>query len=283
MNFLYILAEPIAYITRPIYNLVDNYGLTLIIVTILIRLLTIPLTFMSQKSATKTQLLQPEIAKIQQKYKNDKEKMSTELQKLYTKNDINPMGGCLPLIVQMFILFGFINVVYNPLQYILQLTPDQINAIKTSVNASMTTYQVTLCGMPGVEQQIIELGKTPINFDFFGINLTGMLKGNLGDIKMWIFPALAVIATVGTSYMTKKQTSAQMSDSNQSAAGMSNSMMMLMPVMTAYFTYIMPAGMSLYWFISTAVQIVQQYFINIIVKKDTENLLPKGKKKNENH
>lgn len=282
MRFLYILAEPIAYITRPIYNLVDNYGLTLIIVTILIRLLTIPLTFMSQKSATKTQLLQPEIAKIQQKYKNDKEKMSTELQKLYTKNDINPMGGCLPLIVQMFILFGFINVVYNPLQYILQLTPDQIESIKNSVGAGMSTYQVTLCGMAGVKEQIIELGKTPINFNFLGIDLTGMLKGNLGDIKMWIFPALAVIATVITSYMTKKQTSAQ-ADSNQSAAGMSNSMMMIMPVMTAYFTYIMPAGMSLYWFISTAVQIVQQYFINIIVKKDTENTLPKGKKKNESH
>ena len=73
MNFLYIFAEPLAWITRIVYNLVSNYGATLIIVTVLVRLLTIPLTVMSQKSTAKTQLIQPELQKLQQKYKNDKE------------------------------------------------------------------------------------------------------------------------------------------------------------------------------------------------------------------
>ena len=73
MRVLYLLAQPLAFITRPIYELVGNYGLTLIIVTLLIRILTIPLTFASQKSAAKTQMLQPEIQKIQQKYKNDRD------------------------------------------------------------------------------------------------------------------------------------------------------------------------------------------------------------------
>ena len=95
---MYIFAEPLAYLIRPFYHLVKNYGLTLIIVTVLIRLATIPLTVMSQKSTAKTQQLQPQIAEIQKKYKNDKEKMSLEMQKLYTKNKVNPMGGCLPMI-----------------------------------------------------------------------------------------------------------------------------------------------------------------------------------------
>lgn len=275
---MYILAEPLAYIIRPIYNLIQNYGLTLIIVTILIRLASIPLTVMSQKSTAKTQVLQPEIAKLQQKYKNDKEKLSIEMQKLYTKHGVNPMGGCLPLIVQMFVLFGFIRVVYDPLRYILQLSVEQINSIREAVGATATTYQVTLCGMEGVKEQIMALGKTPINFDFLGIDLTQMLKGNEGNIYMWIFPALAVIVTVLTSISSKKQMQNNASG-NEQAASMTNSMMMIMPVMTAYFTYIMPAGMSLYWFISTAVQLVQQSIINKIVKKEVEETTERKEKK----
>lgn len=275
---MYILAEPLAYIIRPIYNLIQNYGLTLIIVTIIIRIISIPLTVMSQKSTAKTQLLQPEILKLQQKYKNDKEKLSIEMQKLYTKHGVNPMGGCLPLIVQMFVLFGFIRVVYDPLRYILQLSVDQINAIREAVGATATTYQVTLCGMEGVKEQIIALGKTPINFDFMGIDLTQMLKGNVGNIHMWIFPVLAVLVTILNSIYSKKQME-KSGQGNEQAASMTNSMMMIMPVMTAYFTYIMPAGMSLYWFISTAVQLVQQVIINKIVKKELEGITERKEKK----
>ncbi len=267
---MYIFAKPLGFIIRPIYGLIQNYGLTLIIVTILIRIATIPLTIMSQKSTTKTQMIQPEMAKIQEKYKNDKQKMSVELQKLYTKHGVNPMGGCLPLIVQMFVLFGFIRVVYDPLQYILQLSKEQISHIMEAVGARVGTYQVTLCGMDKVKDIIVnEFGKTPINFDFFGIDLTQMLKGNESDLLLWIFPVLATLATVASSLLSKKQMAATQS-SNQQAASMGNSMMMIMPVMTAYFTYIMPAGMSLYWFVSTAFQLIQQTVINDLIKKSIE-------------
>lgn len=276
---MYIFAKPLGYIIRPIYELIQNYGLTLIIVTILIRIATIPLTIMSQKSTTKTQMIQPEMAKIQEKYKNDKQKMSTELQKLYTKHGVNPMGGCLPLIVQMFVLFGFIRVVYDPLQYILQLSKEQVSHIMEAVGARVGTYQVTLCGMDKVKEIIVnEFNKTPINFDFFGIDLTQMLKGNEGDWLLWIFPVLATLATVGSSLLSKKQMAATQG-SNQQAASMGNSMMMIMPVMTAYFTYIMPAGMSLYWFVSTAFQLIQQTVINDLIKKSIEKeFASKGKK-----
>lgn len=265
---MYILADPLAFIIRPIYNLINNYGLTLIIVTILIRMLTIPLTVKSQRSMAKTQLIQPELQKLQQKYKNDQQKLSIEMQKLYKKNNVNPMGGCLPLIVQMFILFGFIGVIYNPLQYILQLSKEQIAQITEAVGAKAATYQVTLCGMEGVKEQIIALGKQPINFNFFGIDLTQVLKGHELDYKMWIFPILAVVATVLSGYITKKQTPANSnSQANEQAQSMSNSMLTIMPVMTAMFTYTMPAGMSLYWFVSTAFQILQQTVINTMINK----------------
>jgi len=274
---MYILAEPLAFITRIVYNLIENYGATLIIVTILVRVLTIPLTVMSQKSTSKTQLIQPEMQKIQQKYKNDKDKLAIEMQKLYKKHDVNPMGGCLPLIVQMFVLFGFIRVVYDPLRYILQLSVEQINNIKEVVGASASTYQVTLCGMKGVTEQIISLGKEPINFNFFGIDLTKMLKGNEMDLMMWIFPVLAVLATVASSYVSKKQMS-QNGAGNEQAQSMSNSMMTIMPIMTAFFTYTMPAGMSLYWFVSTAFQLIQQTVITKIIDKKIKQNIPSERK-----
>ena len=266
---MYIFAKPLALIIRPIYELVKDYGLTLIIVTVLIRLITIPLTVMSQKSVAKTQLIQPEIQKIQKKYANDKNKQSIELQKLYQKHQINPLGGCLPLIVQMLVLFGFIRVVYDPLVYILQMSKDQVNAIMSAVGAPKGTYQVTLCGMKGVVEEIIALGKTPIDFDFFGINLTMMPKGNEKDILVWIFPALATIATYISGYITKLQTpqSEPSRTGEVPAPNMSDTMLKIMPIMTAVFTYMMPIGMSLYWFVSTAVQILQQTVINKAINK----------------
>ncbi len=277
---MYILADPLAFIIRPIYNLIQNYGLTLIIVTILIRLITIPLTVMSQKSVAKTQLIQPELLKIQEKYKNDKNKQSIELQKLYQKHNVNPLGGCLPLIVQMLVLFGFIGVIYNPLQYILQISKEQIASISEAVGAKAATYQVTLCGMEGVAEKIIELGKTPINFDFYGIDLTKILRGNEKDLMMWIFPILAVVATYISGYITKKQTPAPQPSRTGEVPppNMSDTMLKIMPLMTAVFTYTMPAGMSLYWFVSTAVQILQQTVINKIINEKVKQEI-EGKRK----
>ena len=272
---MYFLAGPLAFLIRPIYEAIQNYGWTLVIVTVLINLLTIPLTIISQRSMSRTQQLQPLMAELQNKYKNDREKLNTEMQKLYTKYNVNPMSGCFPMIVRLFVLFGFIGVVYNPLRYILQLSADQIasvtEAVKKAAEAAgadvgRLTYQVKICGMPGAAEAIESFGKTPINFNFLGIDLTKMLNENMSDLKIWIIPVLAVAATVLSSVITKKMT-AKNSVGNDQAAAMNNSMTFVMPVMTAYFTFIMPVGMSLYWFTSTVINVAQQIVINIIMKK----------------
>lgn len=272
MDFLYFFAGPIAFITRPIYNLVHNYGLTLIIVTIIVKLLTIPFTIMSQKNVAKTQLIQPELQKLQYKYRNDKNMLSVEMQKLYRKYDVNPLGGCLPLLLQMFILFGFIRVVYDPLTHILQIPSGQI---KELLALGGSGSQVGACGVKEVVDAIKSMGYTPINFDFLGIDLTKMLKGNESDILLWIFPALATITTFLSSYISKKQmekskkeeTNKYRNEQGEQAQNMSNTMMKIMPVLTAFFTYTMPVGMSLYWFVSTAVQLIQQTVLTNVINK----------------
>lgn len=268
---MYILAGPLAMLIRPIYDLIQSYGWTLVIVTVLINILTIPLTIMSQKSTSKTQQVQPLIAELQRKYANDKEKLNTEMQNIYTKYGINPMSGCLPMIIRLLIILGFVGVVYNPLQYILQLSPDQISAIKEAVAATgaKVTYQVQFCGSAEAIDYITKLGKEPINFNFMGIDLTKMLSGNMSDLKIWIIPVLAVLATVGSSFVSKKIMAAS-SPNGQAAGG--NYMLYFMPIMTAYFTYIMPIGMSLYWFTSTIINTGQQIFTSIIMKHNHKEL-----------
>ncbi len=277
MKFLYALAEPLAFIIRPIYEWIGDYGLTLIVVTLLIKIITIPFSIMSQKSTARTQLIQPELQKIQEKYKNDKNMQSIKMQELYKKNNVNPMGGCLPLILQMFILFGFIRVVYDPLTYMLGLTKEQIDTITTALGVEGAVYQVSLCGIEGFAAELAKLGKDMIDFDFFGIDLTMIPKDHWTSITAWIFPALAVIATYISSYVTKKQMEnnkktdkKRTNEAADQAQSMSNSMMTFMPIMTAFFTVTMPVGMSLYWFISTAFQLLQQAFMTKVINKKIE-------------
>ena len=87
------------------YELSGNYGVAIILFTLAVNIILLPLTWKQQKSTTKMQSIQPELKKIQQKYKNDKEKLNMEMMKLYKDNDINPMGGCLPLLIQLPIIF----------------------------------------------------------------------------------------------------------------------------------------------------------------------------------
>ena len=120
-------------------------------------------------------------------------------------------------------------------------------------------------------EDIIALGKKPINFDFLGIDLTRMVKGNETDLLVWIFPVLAVLATIWSAQISKKQMQTANNGANEQAQSMSNSMMTIMPIMTAFFTYTMPIGMSLYWFVSTVAQIIQQAVITKVVNKELEN------------
>ena len=105
------------FIIEHIYNLVSNYGLA-IIITILIKLILIPLNIHSQKAMKKQQKIQPLMAELQKKYANDQEKLQREMMKIYKENNISMTGGCLPMLPQMPILIGLYQVIQKPLSYL---------------------------------------------------------------------------------------------------------------------------------------------------------------------
>lgn len=273
------LQKPLGIFLGWIYSFVDNYGVALIIFTLAIKIILLPLTLKQQKSMIKTQRIQPEIAKLQEKYKNDKNLLSQETMKLYKEYDVSPLGGCLPMILQLFILFALYAVIRKPLTHMLGLSSDTIKAL--TENAKNAGIALTK-GMEqiGVADFLYKKG------DPNGINLDFWKGFNLGDIpsfKVWgtlLVPALAGITTYLSSKVTTWMNPAGKQDKkeekpqrilspeqkkkpgSQNNEGMMKSMTWIMPIFTVWITYTLPMAMGIYWITSNILSVVQTVVMN---------------------
>ena len=113
--FTWIIVQPMGFIIELIYRLIPNYGVAIILFTIIIKLLLLPLGIKSQKSMAKQQKLAPQLAELQKKYANDKEKLNKEMLELYQANGVSPASGCLPMLLQLPIIWGLFQVIQRPL------------------------------------------------------------------------------------------------------------------------------------------------------------------------
>lgn len=107
-----------------IYNLANNYAIAIILFTVVIKLVLLPLTFKQIKQTKKMQELQPKIKELQEKYKNDKEKLNIKMMELYKEYKVNPIGGCLPMLIQLPILFGLFGALRQPEVYVFPNNPE---------------------------------------------------------------------------------------------------------------------------------------------------------------
>lgn len=281
------VADILSFFIKPIYTLVGDYGWTIIIFTILLKLATMPFTVKSQKSMARMQQVQPLINEIQRKYANNREKMQQELMKVYDKYDISPTGGCMPLLLQMVILMGFINIVYRPYTYLLGISKATIASAATELGLESVKFannQLSMVDYPEL-MKMLNLTKDSLDINFLGIDLSKVLSQNMGDWVMWILPVLALAFTILSTVISQKQATRHQSEKQkndpqaQQAAAMSKSMFIMMPLMTAWITYTWPLGCALYWIISTITQIAQQVIINEFVVKKMKPIELKKKKK----
>ena len=289
MQIFDYIAQILSILIRPIYGVVNNYGWTIIIVTIIIKLLTLPFTVKSQKSMAKMQQVQPLISEIQKKYAKNNEKMQAEMMKIYDKYDISPTGGCMPLLVQMIILMGFIQVVYKPVTFILGIPKAAITAAAEELGIQSTQFVSNQLGIFSNPELLNKLGldAASLNFDFLGIDLTKVLKDNLTNPVLWILPILALAFSILSTYVSQKQATNRQNpnakDDAQAAQAqaMTKSMYIMMPLMTIWITFSWPLGCALYWTISTVTQIAQKMFINkfIVDNMDPIDLTKKKTKK----
>lgn len=288
----------IDYIYNFLYNVfgLESIGMTIILFTIFTRILLLPLAFKQQKSMRQMQKLQPEMKKIQDKYKNKKDpesqqKMQMEISQLYQKHGTNPFGGCLPMIVQLPIVWALFSVLRNIPAYIgsvreiyggivhkisgLSGIGLALNQINEEVKPSLANFD------PTVENHVIDLF-TKFTSEQWNLlfekmpELSTLLEGSLSHIHKIYYmlginladnPNLASIGilipilNVLAQFLLSKLTMGT-SSGNDQAAQTNKTMMYTMPLVTGFFTISMPAGLGLYWLVGTLFNIGQQVIIN---------------------
>jgi YidC/Oxa1 family membrane protein insertase len=282
------IAAPMGAILKFIYDNIafQNYGIAIILFTIGIKSLLLPLAVKQAKSTSKMEKLQPQIQEIQKKYKDDKEKQSAELMKIYQENGIKPAGGCLPLLIQMPILFSLYYVISQPLKYmagksaeiitqLYGLIPQGPEKIANMKDLSIITY---FNNHMDQVQSVSNLLKPDdlLNMNFLGINLGAVPSWNPSNyinhgasIHSFILLLIPVLSAL-TSYISVKYSmrSTAKANGNQVQAPMQKNMALISPIMSGVIAFTVPAGLGLYWIIGNIYQILQQVFINIFVLKN---------------
>ncbi len=252
-NWLY---ELFGSILKFIYsNTGENFGVALIIFTIFMKIVLLPLSIKQQRSMTAMQKIQPQLSELQRKYANDKDKLGRETMELYKKNNVSPFGGCLPMIFQMVILIIMINIVYRPATYVMNV-PDVAKDLTSQIAAAQAA------GMNFQFLNVFDLAAKPVFTTYVTVPV----------LISWILPALATLATYLSGVASQKMSGNPSANTqNEDAQQMTKSMTTIMPLMTLVFTFTLPLSASLYWFISSITQVLQQYVLSKIMKVEIED------------
>ncbi len=230
------LVDGMGAILAFLYSIIPNYGFAIIGLTVLVRLVLFPLTAKQARSMQKMQVIQPEIKKLQARYKDDKQKLNEEIMKFYKENKINPMAGCLPLVAQMPIFFALFNVLRSPLRHI-------------PVDSKLFE---AFCGTA------TRANCKPKGLGFLGMDLSKAASEPHGGFTDALPYFVLIGLVVLTGYLQFKQTqSRQGTQANPQMAIMGK----IFPVMFAFISFNMPAGVVLYFLVSNAWQIGQQALI----------------------
>jgi YidC/Oxa1 family membrane protein insertase len=248
------IAYPLANLILLLYAyLGQNTVIAIAALTFIINMATLPLNLSQQRSARKMQELQPEIEKLKKKHGKDQERLSQETMKLYKEKGINPMGGCLPLLIQLPIWFGLLAAI----RYCIPSTPLEL------FQFSQNIYH----WLPGV------IGLVPLQSTFLGMDL-----GQPPNMVQWWSYALPLLVGF-TSWLQQKllSPSSQSTSSSDSPPSqsemMTKQMQIMMPLMFMMFTLNYATGLSIYFIISSLIRIAQYYLIKN--GKQTETDSPK--------
>ncbi len=280
-----LIGIPLGWVMWLLYYMVKNYGVALLLFTLFSRLIMLPVTINQQKSTAKMAMLRPQMEEIQKKYANNRQKLNEEMMELYSKENYNPMSGCLPMVVQFLILFGIIDVIYKPLKHILRLPAEFIaEAQKLLPDISQYGARAMSSHLPIVKELIsnpepfmnlsygpecvAKIQEFAPKLMFLGVDLIGqpetgmffnLFKGQFNPVIL--IPILSGITSLMLSINTLKNTSA--TTEGQAGAGSMKAMMLTMPIFSTAFTFSVPAGVGLYWTYSNIIGFLQ----NIVVYK----------------
>lgn len=306
-----LIVRPFGMLLMWIYNLVGSYGVAIILFALICKLILLPLSIHSKKSMRKMSALSQKQMALQKKYANNRVKLNEEIQKLYEQEGVSPMSGCLPSFLPLPIMMGLYYAIEKPITFMMGITdkdfvtegfPDSVQLLINYVNdsgiADLTKYQDYYVQIPLMEtlnkladaagqfpEAITNLSAeiaerlVPLNFNFLGFNLAQ--TPNIKEFSiLWLLPILSGLTALLSSFVMQKL----QEKTNPTAAQMQGSMktmLYIMPLMSVYLGFILPAALAVYWITNNILTMIQEIFLTWYMNKyhpiETED--PKNKTK----
>lgn len=283
-----IILKPFVWLLLFFYNVFSSYGLALILFAFVIKTILFPVTLKGKKSMIQTSMLSSKMQQLQKQYGKDRERYNLEVQKMYEREHINPMGGCLWSLIPMVLLIALYAIIREPLINLMDVPKDMIAKVAEVTGiANVGAYpQIAMAEalnnsatLEAVKATLGDAGTNvfAMDFSFFGINLAKIPTWKFWENGLsWGVVGLTILPLVSTvvSFLSMKVTMATNKINNQMQSDQmdrTNKMMMwTMPLMSLWIGFTVPAGLSIYWIAQYLVTMVQEVICSRLLKKDYE-------------
>ncbi len=266
MDIFNVVIAPFAWLLKTLYTFTGSYGLALILFALLTKVILLYFSFKGKRGMMQTQRIQPKQQALQKQYGNDKQKYQEAVQKLYQEEGVSMTGGCLWSLLPFPILMALYGIITQPLTHMMGLAQAGVDRVSQALAALGVTlpqttnyYQLQISSLlhdhfAAVQQAVPDLPLMDINYNFLGLNLaqTPTLAFN-PLILIPILSGLSAYLSMVISMKINKQSGAQQTQNKI--------MGLLMPAMSLYFAFIMPAIMGVYWIAQNVFGLVQDYFL----------------------
>lgn len=273
-------ANILGYVLNFIYSFVNNYGISIIIFTILVKGIMLPISIKQQKTMKKSAKIQEEAKKIQEKYSNDQVRQSQELMDLYKRENMSPFSGCLSSIVQIVLILAVFYLVSSPLTYMRKVDHQVIETYATEIKEERNVENLNYPEIAIIKEKADEDENVNINMEFLGLDLSDVPTQDYTDWTVYIIPILYVLTSLISTRLTtamnkpkeekevEKTTDKKENDNSQEEMmeEMNKQMRFMMPIMTVSIALIAPLGLALYWLVSNILMIGERLVLNRFFK-----------------
>ena len=285
----YYICIPFAWLLRLFYSLTNSYGLALILFTLVVKLVLLPFQLKSKKSMLRMNKFQPKMKEIQEKYANNQQKMNEELQLLYAREGINPMSGCVWSLLPFPIIIALYSIIRMPLSRFMLLSSDTIESVRSiaegigyaaAETAGRSSFYEEIRLAQFIHDNFASFegvkGMIRMDYSFLGLDLTTapgdvwkqLLSGGWPVIGLVLIPIVSAALSFWQSKLAMAGSSSQ--NGNDAGARTSRSMMYMMPLMSLWIGFTLPAALGVYWIANSAFQIVQDAILNKFFLKQME-------------
>lgn len=284
-----IILTPFSWILLFFYNFFQSYGIALILFALLVKIILFPLSIKGKKSMIQMNLLSGKMQQLQKQYGKDRERYNQEVQKLYAREKVNPMGGCLWSLLPLAILIPLYWIIREPVTYLMKVPTSMIATVSeiTGIANTGAYPQIAMAEALGnpdilakVQQALGEAGNGlfALDFSFLGINLAQIPQWNFWEngfgwasVGLFVLPIVsAAISFLSMKISMKTNQINTNSTQDEMSARTNRSMMIMMPLMSLWIGFTVPAGLSVYWIAQYIITIGQELLSGKMLKKDYE-------------